>query len=375
MQTLAAAVAIALLVPSAALRAESGASKRRELGEIQKEISATREEIEQYRRQEQGLSLSLKQLENHSVTAQRRLSDLRRSIQGAEKKKAELKSRLGALKMASGRWRDVLGGEVRLYRAEALSREESYGTIDLWKQSFERAAILDKAALLARMEGFSRKTEAAAAENRRKAEDMMAHSRRVSAEQEDRERELKKKKEAIAQTQEKAVAATRHAKDLEESAKALTELIKELGKKTGRYYRKGGATLDIARHSLPWPAEGQVAESFGREKHPQLGTWVIHQGLKLRTSAEAAVSAVAGGRVIFAGPFRSYGQVVILDHGSAFFTIYGELGKILREKGEQVQAGERVATAGAAKAGGGVLYLEMRRGSEALDPLIWLKRK
>lgn len=372
MPALSAALALLMAWPCAAAR--GSAAKRRELGEIQKEISRTREEIERYRREEQALSHSLKQLENHSAQAQRKLSDLRGSIHGAERKKSELKSRLGALKMASGQWREVLAGELRRREAAAAAREDAFGAADLWKEALSRAAILEKTELVARMEGFSRRTEAAAVENRRKAEDLAASRRRVSAEQQERELELRKNKEAFALAEEKVAAAVRRAKELEESAKALTVLIKELGKKA-EPYRKGAGSPDIPRHSLPWPVEGQVMESFGREKNPQLGTWVIRQGLKLRTPSGADVSAVSRGRVIFAGPFRSYGQVVILDHGSAFYTIYGELGQVLRAKGASVRAGEKIATAGEGKAGAGVVYLEMRLGSEALDPLNWLRKK
>jgi septal ring factor EnvC (AmiA/AmiB activator) len=132
----------------------------------------------------------------------------------------------------------------------------------------------------------------------------------------------------------------------------------------------------VPRHSLPWPAEGRVLTGFGREKDKDLGTWIVRQGLTLATAPSAPVTPVAPGRVIFAGPFRSYGQVIIVDHGGGFFSVYGGLGRILKGKGSDAPAGEPIATAGAAKDGsGGRVYLEIRRGTQALDPAAWLERQ
>ena len=83
----------------------------------------------------------------------------------------------------------------------------------------------------------------------------------------------------------------------------------------------------------------------------------------------APVKAVAAGKVIFAGPFRSYGRVIIVDHGAGFFSVYGGLGEMEKDKGDAARKGETLARAG------GRLYLELRRGADALDPLAWLEKR
>ncbi|PIR19623.1 MAG: peptidase M23, partial [Elusimicrobia bacterium CG11_big_fil_rev_8_21_14_0_20_64_6] len=108
---------------------------------------------------------------------------------------------------------------------------------------------------------------------------------------------------------------------------------------------------------------------FGRERDKELGTWTVRQGVVFDSNAGADVESVAAGNVIFAGPFRSYGKVVIVDHGGGFFSVYGELGKIEAEKGDSVKKNEKLATAG------GRVYLEIRHGTEALDPADWLTKK
>jgi septal ring factor EnvC (AmiA/AmiB activator) len=255
-------------------------------------------------------------------------------------------------------------------------RSDFYGTAELWADEFRRAAILEKSRHLRGLKGFSKKTQAAEADERKKAAELADSRRQAQAERDDRRKEYEAKKAALAQAQTQVADAARRAKELEENAKAMTALLDKLGK-AAKSRKPAGvkAVLDVPRHSLPWPAEGKVLSGFGREKDKELGTWTVRQGLTLSTEDSAPVTPVAPGRVIFAGPFRSYGQVVIVDHGGGFFSVYGNLGEILKGKGADARAGEPIAKAGAAKDGSGRVYLEIRRGTEALDPAAWLEKK
>lgn len=345
--------------------------KRRELGQIQKELEKTRREIEDFHKQQQSLSQQLRKLESHDLEGRRKIESLQRNIRQAEDKKSELKTRIGALQLASGFWKSTLSNELRDFRSAAASRDDAFGTRALWGESFRRAAIAEKTTVLASLQGFSRKTEQAQAETQRRALELAGRSRRAKAEAQDSQQRYAQTKAAFAETHEKAAAAERRAKELEDSALALTQLLDRIGK-AGRYKKTGTVgRLEVPKYSLPWPVDGEVARPFGRERNTELNTWVIRQGVLFRTASEVPVNAVGAGKIIYSGPFRSYGHVVIVDHGSSFFSIYGELGKVLKEKGAAVGAGETIARSG----GGGKFYLELRRGTEALDPMVWLKRR
>lgn len=350
-------------------------SKRKELSHVQKELESTRQEIEEYKRLEQSLGRELERLEGRNAEARKRMAQLQRGIRLAQEKRAQLKGRLGALGQASGFWRETLESELRRLAQAQASRNESFASLDLWGEFFRREAILEKARMLSGLQGLGRRTAQAELETRRRAEELLGKSQQAQAEAESRQREYQQKQAAIAEAQEKRTAAQQRAQELEESAKALTRLIRMLGRQKG-YHKAASAGLERPKNSLPWPADGSVSRPFGRQLNPELNTWVIHQGILLETKPGAPVSAVEDGRVIFSGPFRSYGQVLILDHGSNFFSIYGELGEILKSKGAEVRAGDAIATAGhASPARGGSLYLELRRGAEALDPMAWLQKR
>ena len=85
--------------------------------------------------------------------------------------------------------------------------------------------------------------------------------------------------------------------------------------------------------------------------------------------------AVAPGRVRFAGWFRGYGKIVILDHGSGYFTVSGQLSQIRVQVGHQLKSGQVLGTVGeTGSLEGPGLYFEVRRGGAPLDPAEWLAK-
>lgn len=364
---------------SAPAFAQSASAKRQQLTQVQKELEAARQELEAARKEEQSLGKELHQVESRTGQSRRRVEELQRNIKTAERKKGELRARMAALGQASGYWKGSIEDELRAYEYAQASRDDAFGSGDLWAEEYRRAALIDKVELLAGLQGISRTTALAEQDAKRRAVELSQRHKKAQQEQASAQAELEKKKAAMTQTQEKVAAAAQRAKELEESAKALTALIKRLHEQPRK--SKGGratqvAHWDVAPNSLPWPASGAVVKPFGKQRNPELNTWVISQGITLQTPAQADVEAVKGGKVIFCGPFKSYGQVMILDHGANFYSIYGSLGEVLKAKGADVKPGEVIAKASPAKTGdGGRVYLELRRGTDAVDPLVWLQKR
>ncbi|MBI4377205.1 MAG: peptidoglycan DD-metalloendopeptidase family protein [Elusimicrobia bacterium] len=346
-------------------------AKQAELKKVQQELEVTRRQIEDYQKQEQALEKDLAKIESRNAQTRRRMLGLQGLVKGAEARSAELREQLGALGRASGFWRSALQSDLRGFQSAWAGRDDSYGTAELWGESLRRAAIWEKARLLTGLEGLGRKTAMAEAVTSRQAQELQLSRQRIERQHQSRLREYRQKKAEMAQAQEKAAAARKRADELEESAKALTSLLRRYGRQKPQV----DIPWNVARHSLIWPVEGAVLRPFGRERNAELDTWTIHQGVLIETRPEAPVAAIEAGRVIFAGNFRSYGQVIILDHGSHFYSVYGELKKPLKAKGERVRVGQIIGQSGRSENGRGRLYLEIRRGTEAMDPLAWLRKK
>lgn len=110
------------------------------------------------------------------------------------------------------------------------------------------------------------------------------------------------------------------------------------------------------------PAEGALVTGFGAAEE----TGLLSKGITLRPRRQAQVVAPAAGRVAFAGPFRTYGRIVIIEHGDGLLTLLAGLGAVSARLGETVKAGQPVGQMAAADPR---LYVELRVGGEPVDPL------
>jgi murein hydrolase activator len=124
---------------------------------------------------------------------------------------------------------------------------------------------------------------------------------------------------------------------------------------------KGPQRFETLRGQLLFPVEGRTDLTPARRESAN------GAGVELRAAAGATVRAVAAGRVAFQAEYGDYGRVVILDHGDRYLTVTANLASVAVRVGEEVVAG---ATLG--RCGTGPLYLELRHGSETIDPRPWL---
>jgi murein hydrolase activator len=128
--------------------------------------------------------------------------------------------------------------------------------------------------------------------------------------------------------------------------------------------------------SLDWPVRGAVVGRFGIETNPRFPNVKIpNNGIDIETAIGTAVRAVAKGRVDYTNEdFGSYGQVVILNHGDGYYTLYAHLSEIAVSVGQEVQAGASIGRSGdTGSLKGPVLHFEVRRGGTALNPESWLR--
>lgn len=123
---------------------------------------------------------------------------------------------------------------------------------------------------------------------------------------------------------------------------------------------------------LRLPVRGAVAGRFGSPRDGG-GTW---RGLFIKAASGGEVKAIANGRVVFADWMRGFGNLLIIDHGDAYLSIYGNNDSLLKQLGQIVKGGETVATVG--NSGGNPdsgLYFELRHKGQPIDPMKWASLK
>jgi septal ring factor EnvC (AmiA/AmiB activator) len=118
-----------------------------------------------------------------------------------------------------------------------------------------------------------------------------------------------------------------------------------------------------------------VAVGFGKVLNPKFNTVTVQNGLDIEASPGAPVRAVAPGRVVHAGWFKGYGNLVIVDHGEGYHSLVAHLGSMRTAMGEDVEAGTVLGTVGdSGSLKGPYLYFELREKGRPVDPLPWLAR-
>lgn len=123
-----------------------------------------------------------------------------------------------------------------------------------------------------------------------------------------------------------------------------------------------------------WPTEGTITSLFGLRKHPIYKQLRFHSGVDIANLKNTEILAAAGGTVKTAGPDGGYGNVVILDHGNGFESIYGHAEDILVSVGDVVTKGDLIASMGSTGVSTGEhLHFEVRFAGEAVDPIVFLK--
>jgi septal ring factor EnvC (AmiA/AmiB activator) len=161
--------------------------------------------------------------------------------------------------------------------------------------------------------------------------------------------------------------------ELESAAQGLKDTLASLEKTQARKKDKQtGLPTDFeeSRGKLPLPLNGRIVRESGHGGGGQNGG----KGIFIEGPAGAEVKAVFPGRVDFSGQIKGYGEMVIINHGSRYFTISARLAKRSRGEGEMVNAGDPVGLLGPSDGRNPpMLYFEIRKGEGLLDPVKWLK--
>jgi murein DD-endopeptidase MepM/ murein hydrolase activator NlpD len=129
------------------------------------------------------------------------------------------------------------------------------------------------------------------------------------------------------------------------------------------------------RGKLPWPLEGAVVSTFGRQVHPQFRTVTFNNGIEISPQKnQAVVKAIHPGKVVFSDYFKGYGNLLIIDHGIRYLSFYGHCADFLVKMGDLVKTGQPIAIVGDTGSLKGVtLYFEIRSKAKPVDPLKWLR--
>ncbi|MFC0180105.1 murein hydrolase activator EnvC family protein [Thorsellia kenyensis] len=131
------------------------------------------------------------------------------------------------------------------------------------------------------------------------------------------------------------------------------------------------ANSQMTNNNYQWPVKGKVLTSFGES----LGGELTSKGMVIEAPITSDVKAIKEGNVLIADYLQGYGQVIVIDHGGDYMSLYGYNNNVLVSTGDRVKAGQVISKVGLVEGGyRSALYFEIRFKGEAIDPKKYLAR-
>ena len=364
-------IALAALLAAPLAAGPVAAADAERLERVRAEIEEREARARAYAAEAEGYLGELEAIDREMSEMRRSVERLRRRRRAAEEELVAVRTALAEAERGRARVQDQL--EVRLV---ALYKFRSTGGVPALAardfQAFSRIgrALSHVLSQDSRLFAAYRAAEAQLGQSTKQAEGLSAElalaNREISRRQDRTRRKGVERRNLVALLRSRAGREQQAATELREAASRLEDALRRLpsGQPAGSGLRQG---------ALRRPAEGPIRLGFGRQVDPEFGTETLRTGVEFGGIQGSPVRAVAGGRVLFAGWFRGYGQIVILDHGRGHLTVSGYLDELDVSANDLVNAGQQIGTVGQTGAVSSPgLYFEIRQDGKAVDPELWL---
>jgi septal ring factor EnvC (AmiA/AmiB activator) len=363
-------------VPAAAQpkREDPLQAEQRKLQQTHKQLKEEKERVAAARARETSLLAELDEIERRLAAKQQEVTRLETRIKRALAEVQLFRGEISKLERQRAGQVNALAGRLRaMYRVHAQGG--ALPVILSGDDPVTRAAavrhLASLAALDARLIQEYRSTSQRLADRKGQEEaqqrELASLHDEAKREQADVDREGAKRRTILAKVRDERTYHERIVGELTEAAHRLEAFIRELQAKQRKLAKvpppKGGIEAPTVgfgslKGRLPWPTEGRIVTGFGAQVHPRFGTRTFRNGVD-----------------IYTGWFKGYGNLIIVDHGNEYYTLYAHIADIEAKEGEDVRQGQRIGTVGeTGSLAGPRLYFEVRYQSRPLDPEQWLRQ-
>jgi murein hydrolase activator len=390
---LVASLAVLAAIPVAAQprRDDPLQAEQRKLQQTQKQLKEEKERVAAARARERSILAELEEIDRGLVAKQREVVKLEARIKRAQSDIVLFRGEISKLERQRGGQVQALAGRLRaMYRVHAQGG--AVPVILSGDDPVRRAAavrhLASLAALDARLIQEYRGTSERLADRKSREEaqqrELAGLHEEAKREQAEVDREAAKRRTLLAKVRDERAYHERMVGELTEASHRLEAFIRDLQAKQRRLAKvpppKGGIEPPAVgfgnlRGRLPWPTEGRIVTGFGAQVHPRFGTRTFRNGVDIEAAVGREVAAVHAGHVVYTGWFKGYGNLIILDHGNEYYTLYAHVAEIEAKEGEDVKAGQRIGTVGdTGSLAGPRLYFEVRYQGKPQDPEQWLRQ-
>jgi len=375
-----------LSIGTADLRAKekSIGELKKEAAQVKNQMSESKNRLEEATRQEKDYLQELDELDKALSEAQKNEAAARVKLSSVEKKMEEARTSLEELNSRIRRGEDYAAHRViGLYKLNCLGRMHVLASADSLMDFFQRKKAMETIlrhdenilAELERHKVMSREAEENL--NARRAEYQIleaGHKKQVGILALQKE----KRQHLLAEIRREKSLAKASLLALKQAADELDKKVKSLQTQARESKRKKNDSPAVSfpayRGLLNMPVKGKIISFFGPYKNTEFNVMNFQSGIDIRTGRGESIRSVEEGEVVFAEWFKGYGNMIIIDHGDHFFTLYAHAEEMFKAKGDSVKKGEVIGTVGdSGSMNGPGLHFEVRHHGKPVDPLKWLK--
>jgi len=135
-----------------------------------------------------------------------------------------------------------------------------------------------------------------------------------------------------------------------------------------------GSRFAAQKGKLIWPVKGKIVSKYGRNMHPVLKTWTENLGIDIEAAEGADIRSVNMGKIVWVGWLRGMRNMVLVDHGGGYYTVYGHLDEVFVNTGETVGDAQIIGRIGDRRSlDGSTLHFQIWNGMTHFDPETWLR--
>lgn len=375
-----------------------GADVKKQLQGITKEIKEKKLLINKTAQVESKVSVELAQIDKNLREKQCSLILLNRDLQGVERNLQHTRTEIEAVKSDIEHKRhEIQSRLVAVYKAGEVGTLRIFFSSEAFPQMLEnlrymKSLLGNDKKMISEYNFRIRKLKGLEGTLEQDAERKEKIKTSIELKKKEIETEKKKKADKLAQVKQDKKNYLASLRELEANSKRLQTIVERLEARSKKQRLAKEPKIRTAKKLPPetppvtdhgfgsqkgrlsMPVRGEVICSFGKHKHSQFNSYTMNNGISIAAPIGTDVHAIYEGKVIFAEYFKGYGNLVIVDHGGGYFSLYAHNAKITKKVGTNVSKNDILASVGDVDStNGSMLYFEIRYQGKPIDPAPWVR--
>lgn len=368
------------------------ASQQEELDNLRGRISAMQRDLDKTSESKAEAADALRESERAISDGNRKLLELATQQHAVDKKLSALQSQQQQLASNMSSQQTLLG---HLLYQQYLGGQQEYAKLLLSQQDpnqvardlqYYRYIARNRANWLAALRGNLRQVAELRNETQAQRNELSAVQAQQKSEQQQLQQKQHERQQMLAKISQQLRSQRQEIHRLQRDENHLSQLVEKITQMLAKPAAKSlfrnnklpdsrydGKPFEQLRGKLVLPVKGDITNHFGATRPDSTVLW---KGIFVRAPAGQNVQAIAAGRVVFADWLRGFGNLLIVDHGKGYMSLYGNNETLYKQVGDELRGGDTISTVG--NSGGNEnsgLYFELRLESKPLDPLKWLATK